>query len=770
MKTTQKIITLFLVILTINSYSQQSLEGTIIDNETNEVLTGALVRIKNKTKGTTTNLNGKFQFNNENSIDSLVVSFMGYQTKTVKWKQGMIISITPSTFTMNQVIITSSRDRQERKDAPVAISIITSKILEETKATSIDQVLNKVNGVYMIDLGNEQHSMSMRQPLSYKSLFLYLEDGIPIRTTGVFNHNALIEINMASTQSMEVIKGPASSIYGSEAIGGAVNFITKRPTLLPTGKIQIQGNNLGYKRADFSASNTWKNLGLVASGYYANRSNGPRDHSDFNKLALTLRGDWKINNKTMWTNAVSYIDYKTDMTGGLDSTNFFTQDFTSLQTFTYRSVNALRFRSTLTEYWNDKSKTTLSAFVRNNSIGQSPHYRVKDDFKPWSGRGNPLLAHGEENDNKFQSYGFIAQHKQSFNFLKSNWITGASINFSPNTYKSNYIQIDKTTDGVYSNYTKTDSLLADYKVGILNTSAYTQLEITPIKNTKVVAGLRYDRIDYNYNNNLDSLAYSGAPDEKNHFEHITPKIGVTYDFGKGKGIYGNYSVGFSPPGVSELYRGTKVPYLKPATYSNYEIGGWIGFDKNKGNIEVSIYQLIGTNEIISVLQDDGSSENGNTGKTKHQGIEYTITYSPIKELSLRFSGANSTHVFVEHKEGTDDLSGNLMNSAPNFIANSEITFRSKFLKNARFAIEWQHMGEYYLDTKNTEKYSGFNLFNLRMGYSFKQIDFWFNTINITDELYATNVSKSKWGKSYRIGNPRSFNLGATYNFKGNKKK
>lgn len=754
---------------TYNSHTQQVHKGAVVDIETNEPLTGAIVRIQNTKEASITDLNGKFEFSNSTKIDSISVSFTGYMTKTVKWEQGMVVSLSPSSFILNQVIVTSNRDRQERKDAPMAISVISPQLLDETKATSVDQVLNKVNGVFMVNLGNEQHSMSMRQPLSYKSLFLYLEDGIPIRTMGVFNHNALIEINMASVQRIEVVKGPASSIYGSEAIGGAVNFITKKPTLLPTGKIQIQGNNIGYKRADFSASNTFNKVGFVVSGYYANRKNGPREHSDFEKLALTFRSDWKINNKTLWTNAVSYIDYKTDMTGGLDSANFFNQNFTSLQTFTYRKVNALRFRSTLTEYWNENSKTNFTAFVRNNSVGQNPHYRIKNDYKPWNGTGNPLLAHGEVNVNAFQSYGFLAQHKQTFKFLKTNWISGLTVDYSPNTYKANYIVIDKNSEGVYTDYTKTDSLLADYNVGILNYSAYTQFEMTPLKRTKLVAGLRYDRINYNYDNNLDSMAFSGAPDGQNFFDHFTPKVGVTYDFGKGRGAYGNYSVGFSPPGVGDLYRGTKIPSLKPATYSNYEVGGWINFAKNKASIEVSLYQLNGTNEIISVLQDDGSSKNENAGQTKHEGIEYTLNYNPVKSLSFRFSGANSNHTFVKHVEGKVDLAGNQMNGAPKFIANSEIIYKPKFIKNARISLEWQHLSSYYMDTKNTEKYPGFNLINLRMGYKIKNFDLWMNVLNLTDELYATTVSKSKWGKSYRIGNPRSINIGVAYNFKGKKK-
>ena len=762
-------ITLMMITMTLNSYSQQLYKGTVIDTETKEPLTGAMVKIKNTSRGGITDLNGNFELTNSTKTDSISISFIGYLTKTVLLKQSITILLSQSSLTMNQVIVTSSKDRQERKDAPIAISVITPQLLEETKATSIDQVLNKVNGVFMVDLGNEQHSMSIRQPISYKSLFLYLEDGIPIRTTGVFNHNSLIEINMASTHSMEVIKGPASSMYGSEAIGGAINFITKSPTLTPTGKIQLQGNNIGYKRADFSASNTWNKFGIVASGYYANKTDGPRDHSDFEKLALTLRGDWKINKRTLWTNALSYIDYKTDMTGSLDSTNFYNQNFTSLHSFTNRSVNALRFRSTLTEYWSEKSKTTFTAFARDNSVAQNPSYRVKDDFKPWAGSGNPLLAHGEVNDNTFQSYGLVTQHKQTFKFLKTNWISGVSADFSPNSYEANYISIDKNAEGIYSGFTKSDSLLAQYHVDLLNTSAYTQLEMTPLKNTKVVAGLRYDRIDYNYDNNLDSIAFSGAPDEKNYFEHITPKVGLTYDFGKGRGVYANYSVGFSPPGVSDLYRGTKVPTLKPATYSNYEIGGWISFAKNKGSLEVTFYQLNGTDEIIGVLQNDGSSVNENAGQTKHEGIEYTINYAPIESISLRFSGTNSNHTFVNYSEGTLDLSGNYMNGASKFIANAEVMYKPHFIKNARISLEWQHTSSYYLDTKNTEKYPGFNLVNVRVGYKIKNFDLWVNTINVTNSLYATNVRKSKWGKSYTIGSPMSINLGVAYNFKGKKK-
>src|SRR6187402_2618402 len=106
---------------------------------------------------------------------------------------------------LQQLIVSGNRTVQKRTEAPIAISIINSTTIRDTKANQLDQLLNKVTGVFMVDLGNEQHEMSIRQPMSTQGLFLYLEDGLPIRTTGVYNHNALLEMNMAATKQIEII-------------------------------------------------------------------------------------------------------------------------------------------------------------------------------------------------------------------------------------------------------------------------------------------------------------------------------------------------------------------------------------------------------------------------------------------------------------------------------------------------------------------------------------------------------------------------------------
>ena len=115
---------------------------------------------------------------------------------------------------LENVFVTANRSATLRKETPAAVSKLTAKTINETKAVAAYEIINKTPGVLMVNLGNEQHMMSIRQPMTTNAYYLYLEDGLPIRPMGIFNHNALLEINQFNLQSIEVVKGPVSSLYG----------------------------------------------------------------------------------------------------------------------------------------------------------------------------------------------------------------------------------------------------------------------------------------------------------------------------------------------------------------------------------------------------------------------------------------------------------------------------------------------------------------------------------------------------------------------------
>ncbi|HEY5370401.1 MAG TPA: TonB-dependent receptor [Hanamia sp.] len=750
-------LTVLLLIVTSMAFSQKEITGQVVDAVTNQPLQGATVSVLHNKINIITSQKGNFSL--PEKTDSIEITSVGYRNlKMAVKEQKLTILLSPSFGNLNEIIVSGNREAQKRTTVPVAIDVISKTQINDTKATRLDMLVNKVPGVYMVDLGNEQHSMAVRQPLGYNNLYLYLEDGIPIRTVGDFNHNALIEINQASLQRIEVIKGPASSLYGSEAVGGAMNFITQSPSPFFTGKIQAEAGTRGYKRTDFDVSNTYKKLGIYLGGYYANQDQAMDLHNDFHKTALTLRADYAFNDKTKLTTVADYINYNTDQTGGLDSAEFYSKNYTSLYRFTYRKVNSLRLRSTLTKKWNESNNTSFSLFYRHSSIGQNPFYYIADLSD------NLSKATGQINDDAFHSYGAIIQHSKNFNSIHTKWITGISLDYSPATYFANLINIDKDANGVYYSYQSTDSTLTNYHVGLLNTAAYTQLEYNPISQLRVVLAARYDRLDYKFDNHLPPSAYSGAPDAANYFDHFTPKLGLTYDFGKNRGMYVNYSVGFAPPNITDLYTGVQVPTLQPSTYKNYEVGGWFAFADNRGYAESSLYELDGENEIVSVRSADGGYQNQNTGRTSHKGIELNIKYSPVTDINFRVGGTVARHKYVDYVQEGDDFSGNEMPQSPIYILNGEITYKPHYIKSFRIALECQSLGSYFTDPQNTSKYGGFTVLNARAGYKFKHFETWVNCINLTNKNYAVTVEKSAYGTSYRPGQLSTTNVGFAYHF------
>jgi outer membrane receptor protein involved in Fe transport len=738
--------------------------GKVI-NSKQEPLANVQIVSKETKKGTITDFEGKFTLKGVENNELLLFSFVGYETKKNPAKAKMNIVLKETISDLDLVVVTASRTVQKRKDLPVAISSISRTTIEEIQPTSIDQVVNQIPGVLMVDLGNEQHMMAIRQPISTKSLFLYLEDGIPIRPTGVFNHNALLEMNMESIKNIEVIRGPYSSLYGSEAIGGAINFITENPSKKITGKIGVKGHNYGYSRIDIDASNSYGKMGVYVGGYYAQIKNGIRDYGDFNKAAITAKVTYDFSKSLNIHNTVTYVDYFSEMSGSLDQTKFENKDYSSYHTFTFRDAKALRFNSTLNKKWKNDNNTTLSLVYRDNKMKQNPSYRIADD--------TPFDSHttGELNDNSFNSYAAYLQHNIKFKTYKANLSLGSNVDFSPKTYYAKELDVYRDANGMFSNYTETGIYKSDYAVDIVNTGFFIAGDMEPFKKFKINAAIRYDIYSYDFKNRLDSASDFKAQDAKESFHSFTPRIGFAYNFTKNIGVYSNYSVGFIPPSIRDLFRKNDVPLLNPTTFDSYEVGGWLGLLNNKFYFDLSVYYMIGKDEVVSVTTKENGvtiRENKNVGETSHKGIEFGLKYKVTDELKFRYSGAVSQHKYdyfvtkIVDGQAVKDYSGNEMQGAPKWIANAGVNYKPKYVNGLRFDIEWQHIGKYYTDLTNENTYQGYDVFNARMGYEIKKFNFYTNLMNLTNKLYSTRTNTS-WGKTtYTPGNPFTILIGVNY--------
>ena len=774
-----------IIIPILNGYAQTTYKGKILDTNKEPIVGATIVSVKNKKTGTTSNFKGNFNILLINS--KVKVSMIGYETKFFTLtKYSNTIILVEDIQNLEEVIVSASREIQQRKEIPGSIGVLTAKQIEETKAFGIEQLVNQVSGVFMSTSkasSNEQHFMAARSPISTKSLFLYVEDGLPIRPVAVFNHNALLEMNNTTFKRLEVLKGPASSIYGSEAIGGSFNFITKNPNKEFGGSLGFQINDLGLTRFEAEASTTSiEKYGFYLGGNKIQRKDGPVGHSDYEKFAITFKNVNDFSDNLKWTNTVTFIDYRSDMAGSLSEDNYTAGNYESNQTFTERVAKSLRFRSTLDKIWNDKNKTSFNFIYRNNEMNQIPSYRVRQN------RTNGVLngtGSGEINSNKFTSYVGLIQHKIDFDFLNSSLILGTTADFSPQDYIAETIDVivDSTT-ATNTDYTVNSSdYILNYQADIFNYAGYAQFEISPIEALKFTGAIRYDGFSYNYDNKIDNLA--GVKDTKVTYTNIAPKFGFNYNATNNIGFYGNYSKGFTPPQTSTLFRnsnndsaGGTIFDLKPAEFNNLELGGYFTIPSIL-KIDVALYQLDGKNRLISLLDNNGDYIQKNAGKTRSTGAEIGIKYNVLENLSVNYSGSYATHKYLEFFDSNVDYSNTDMQTAPNYLANTSITYKP--LKNLGLTLEHEQVGEYNTSFEGqavigtdsagnsingTSTYKGHSIFNLRASYRIKQFDLWIHGLNLFNELYAVRASYSTWNKenTYSIGNPRAFHFGVKYNF------
>lgn len=731
------------LLLCITSVAQAQIK--VLNSITNEPIVGASLKKGDKTISIS-NERGEFQVKEKGEF---TVTALGFKAAKTTGETSPIF-LEESTQTLESVVVTASRQAATRAETPVAIHKIGSALIQDTKALQLTEIINKVPGVVMLDYRNEQHGMGIRQPFGTSAYFLYMEDGLPLRPLGVFNHNALIESNLQGLNSVEVIKGPASSLYGPEAVGGAINLITKTAPGIPTAQVGLQVDEWGYNRIQFTAgAQVGKKWSIMTGGYVARQKGSWASNSDFDKSSINVRLDYQFTPKTKLWGSFAYNDYFSQTGGNIDSTGYYSRSYKSPADFTYRSSFSSRSRLTLEHKWSDQANSSLTAFYRDNALGQNPSYSIS-----WTSPA--VTASGQINQNSFKSFGLMGQHSQNFEFLNSKLVAGFLLDRSPNdywAYKINLAATLRPDKKSVEKFTITQVLpstfLGNYSAVIWNKAAYAQFDLHPVEKLRLSLGGRFDQMSFDYTNFIDNSTGTKS------YEQFSPKLGVTYEASSALGFYGNFSKGFSPPALSAVFRARPAAQaaatgekfylsINPAVFSNYEVGGWASLWQNKVFFDYTFYRLEGNNELLGIRQPDNTTDYQSAGKTLHEGIEYQITIRPNDSWNFRFGGTNAKHTFVDFvlstraSDALKNVNGKEMPQAPNFIANSEVTYK---YKGARIALEWQKIGPWFQDQVNKVSFEGVSVFNLRMGYNYKAYQFFTNILNLGDALYATTATR-----------------------------
>ncbi|HJU64171.1 MAG TPA: TonB-dependent receptor plug domain-containing protein, partial [Gemmatimonadaceae bacterium] len=256
------------------------------------------------------------------------------------------IELSEAAAVMAPVVVSATGERQRATESSVTISALDGAEIRRSAASHPAGILNRVPGVYVSQLSGEGHSTAIRQPISTKPLYLYLEDGIPTRSTGFFNHNALYEVNLPQSSGVEVMKGPGTALYGSDAIGGIVNVLTRAAPLAPSVEIGLERGADAYTRLLASAGSI-RGVHALRADFNITRSDGWRDDAQYRRESGTLR--WDFFAPRAWTVktvlAASRVDQQELV--ALPQSDFERRPELNLSPIGFRQVRAVRLSAAI---------------------------------------------------------------------------------------------------------------------------------------------------------------------------------------------------------------------------------------------------------------------------------------------------------------------------------------------------------------------------------------------------------------------------------------
>lgn len=671
---------------------------------------------------------------------------------------------------LDPLTVTGTREKALLSETPVSIGAITPETIRETAPLHPGQLLGQIPGVSVAVTNGEGHTTAIRQPFTTSPLYLFLEDGIPIRATGFFNHNALYEVNIPMAGGIEVVRGPGTALHGSDAIGGIVNILSHAPS----GPAGVSLNS------EFGAFGTWRFLGsagtpLGESGgvqldLNATHTDGWRYRTGYDRQSANLRYDQRLDRDTVLKTVVgvSDIDQQTGANSALTYADYVNDPTRNNFAVAYRKVTAARIS---VEYERQVGTGLVSVipYFRDNAMELLASFNLSSD---------PRIDQSHN-----VSYGVLSKWRKNFSALRTRVIAGLDFDYSPGSRTETNLLVTRTGTGastVYSAYTL-GTRIYDYHVTFRSLSPYLHTEFSPTAQLRVTAGLRYDTMGFDQENHLSagtvSATVNGATRfygqlarNESTFSRLSPKLGATYALTPHTHLYTSYNFGFRAPSEGQLYRAGNdtntanalnrarlALALKPIRAQQIELG--LRGDVGPLNYNFVAYDLTKKDDLVS--QRDlatNISTNVNAGRTEHRGLEAGLGVRLGAQLRLDSALSYARHRYADWVTATGSLSGKEMETAPRVMTNTRVTWRP--LPIALLQLEWVRIGDYWLEASNSStfgKYPGHDLLNVRASYSVtKHLGLFARVMNAADKRFADTASVSSNTPVFTPGLPRAF--------------
>lgn len=650
-----------------------------------------------------------------------------------------------TTLTLDELVVTATRSETALLDLAGNTGKISESEIDLVRADHIEEIINRIPGV-MMQRGSGQESLtSIRSPIlnggAGAGSFLYMQDGIPLRAAGFANVNGLFEVNSEQAGGIEVVRGPGSALYGSNAVHGLVNILTRAPSLELERSIDVSVGPHDLYKVKGTVSNTEGAHGYRLS-VNGTHDGGWIDDSGFDQQKMTFRHDYfgEIDSFQTVFSASNLNQETAGYEVGEDAYKDISASKTNGNPEAYRDVKSVRLSTRWDHELSDDSYFSVTPYLRHTEMDFLMHF----------------LPGKAVEKNEHQSVGVLLAYYQDL-LGGHKIIVGTDLEYT----QGNLSEIQTSPDdGDYL-----QGIHYDYDVDATVIAPYIHTEWQLLEKTRLTVGARFEHTRYEYDNKtangLIGKLYRPA-DRDDTFNNFSPKLGVVQSLTDDTSAFINLARGNRAPQTTDLYRMRKDTNNALTADSETIDSVEVGVRKVGTGIqyEVTAFHMKKKDYFFRTSSDD----NVPNGKTQHYGVELGVFIPLGEQFDLGGSVIYARHQYEFDNATNKIVDGNDMDTAPRHLSNVRLGWN--FKPESRAELEWIHVGKYYTDEGNFHSYDGHDLLNFRVNHSINShMKIYGRISNLTNTRYAERADYSGFaGDRYFVGEERALHIGASYSF------
>ena len=625
------------------------------------------------------------------------------------------------------------------RDMPISTSSVSVKTIEQRAADDLGEVMKNTTGVR----ANNTYGGFQHFTIRGFSNFVLLTDGVRDERHNI--STSAPSTNLANVESIEVLKGPASVLFGHSALGGIINIVRKKPTAdfkvdfsatygtfntkrLRAGAGGAINDKLRY-RVDFGISDTdgYRHSGSNTNNGYLALEYTPTEKDLF---FLTIGANKDIYD----TDAGIPMLEGSKVAPGLNINTRYNdpQDFLKNNRYDFqlkyvRQINSKLKISDQLSYYNDNinyfSTEELTFNAALDSITRSYPFFFNHVTKPLQ---NQLELTYEFNTGSIE-HKLLAGY--SLSILDRRTYNGDV--FGPALYAT----IPVTNPILNQGYL--DYVTTNYRATMENVHGiYVQDWLRISEKLTALAGLRYDIFRGTYYTNEvdgDRNVTEEGPESKVSKSALTYRLGLVYQPNEIFSVYGSYSTYFKP---SRRVAANGETFDPEDGYQG-EVGSRMEISK-KWNGNLSFYYMRKNNQLESlpggVLKRIGSAES--------KGFEVEFHGNPLPGLDINAGYTFTKAQYLPYQSGeTNPVAGKKIAFAPDNMVNVWLNyeFQETFLNGVSFGAGANYMDETFTNSSNTYALPAYTVFDASVGYRIGKIGLRLNVNNLFNEKYFANA-------------------------------